>query len=350
MIVNKSCKLVFLIFTTKNLHNLFTNVMKHLTASLLLLVSFSSVLNCQTESLILYYPFDDIESIIIPDESGNGINGYGIYVLSASDRFGRENSALQFNGHSSYIEFEGDSVALPEYSYSAWIKVLEPPYFDSAGFIIDVGSQYGVDQFIAYTNSYSNYDLDGLLAQGYHNEGGSAWFSQYDFLEPDVWKFLVMTRSRNYFSFYIDGILVNSKNISNLTPSYGDDPLGRIGCRNTMHQYFNGYIDDVRIFNYAIDSATIDSLLNLSITDLDAGGEMLSCRIFPNPTCDYLEVELPDNSTSCAINVFDHMGRLIVNQKNKTQVDARYYARGMYFIRVQDLTNSKLYFYKFVKN
>jgi len=324
--------------------------MKHLTAIIFSLITFSYVLNCQTESLILYYPFDDIESNKIPDESGNGINGYGIYVLSASDRFGRENSALQFNGHSSYIEFEGDSVAFPEYSYSLWIKVLEPPHFDSAGFIIDVGSHYGVDQFIAYTNSYSNYDLDGLLAQGYHNEGGYAWFSQFDFLEPDVWKFLVMTRSRNYFSFYIDGILVNSRNISNLTPSYGDAPLGRIGCGNTMRQYFNGYIDDVRIFNYAIDSATIDSLLNLSPTDLDAQGEWLSCRIFPNPTPDYLNVELPGNSNSCSIEIYDHLGKLIGYQKNKTLIDARNYAKSMYFIRVQDLTCKKYYSYKFIKN
>lgn len=323
--------------------------MKASTATLLFLLLISSTIYCQNDSLILYYPFSNVDNMFIPDESGNVNNGLGYNIEPAVDRFGHEDNAMFFNGYNSYIEFEGQPFVLDEYSYALWIKVLQNPIYDSAGFIIDVGSAFAVDQFIAYTNSYSNYDLNGLLSQGYHNEGGSAWFTQHDFLEPDTWKFIVMTRSRNYFSVYIDGIMMDSRNISNYTPSYGDTPMGHIGCRNTMHQFFNGYIDDVRIFNYAIDSATIGSLFYTTIVDVNVGDEMTSSKIYPNPVQNTLHLQLPGNAICYTIKLYSSLGNTVAEFENVTEMDLNKLDRGLYFVKIQDITNNKMYTHKLIK-
>jgi hypothetical protein len=70
-------------------------------------------------------------------------------------------------------------------------------------------------------------------------------------------------RSGSNLITYEDGILANtcSASAASLLKSI---PLefGRISTLNDVNDYFNGLIDDVRIFNYALTAAQIKLLYN----------------------------------------------------------------------------------------
>ena len=67
------------------------------------------------------------------------------------------------------------------------------------------------------------------------------------------WIHLVMTRSGNVQRFYVDCRLVDtdSTTITSI-PNYGLGPKARIGTRENNTLFFNGKIDDVRIYNRAL--------------------------------------------------------------------------------------------------
>lgn len=284
-----------------------------------------------SDSLELYYPFNYITGMNVPDESGKQNHGAAFSVTRIPDRFGESDKALYFNGANSMIYFAADSLMFDTYTYALWVMVDElPPMYD-AGFIIDIGSYYGVDQYIAYTNSYSNYILDGVLTQGYNTDGSSSWIGQNDFLEFGVWSFITYTRSNDYIKQYINGEIIDSLNIEGLYPIYGDAPKGNIGCRNSQLQYFKGGIDDVRIYSYALSSETVYELYNETITDIVKNKES-GWTIFPNPTNDFLKVQCSEELKPSAIHIMDLTGRTVLRSKYINGIDLRFLPKGVYVV------------------
>lgn len=93
-----------------------------LTISVLLLFN---QIYCQisiNDSLELYYPFNEIYTKYVPDESGNLNRGIAFDIEPVEDRFGTQDKALYFRGDS-YVRFEADSFNFLEYTYAAWVKL-----------------------------------------------------------------------------------------------------------------------------------------------------------------------------------------------------------------------------------
>ncbi len=324
--------------------------MKKALASLyfLLLVVICISQNSTSDSLKLYYKFENIFGSMIFDESGNGNVGYRYNAYSYFDRFGRADHALRFNGNSSFVFFDANSLTFDEYSYCAWVSITETPSYGTAGFIIDLGSFYGVDQYIAYTNQYSLYTLDGALAQGYNTDESSSWISRNELFPMGVWKFIVYTRSNDFIKLYIDGELFDSLSINNVTPNYGDYPKGYIGCRNTMEQYFHGVIDDVRIYNIAISSDMVVKLYTEAIVDI--GDNIYNeAVIYPNPSSDFINISMPIKLEYLKVEILNSWGVPVKSFINKTRINVMDLTVGLYLLIITNMEDQSIRTYKVVK-
>ncbi|NOY51635.1 MAG: T9SS type A sorting domain-containing protein [Chlorobi bacterium] len=296
-------------------------------------------IKAQNSLNIFYYPLNNIYSSLVPDESGNFNRGIAYNTMPARDRFEQQDKALYFNG-SAYIKLDAGKYAFDEYSYSMWVKIIDQPYPGTAGFIFDIGSDYGVDQYLAYTNEYSNYSFNGFLGQGYNTNLSASWISQRDLVADNQWHFLVYTRSSNKLKLYFDANIIDSLNVDDLLPIYGEDIKGYIGCRNNLTQFFTGYIDDIRLYNYPIDKSLIDSLFVSFPLSISSVSE-LSFYAYPIPTRNKLNLVLNSNIKEFTASIYSVLGNKLLSFTNTKSINIETLTEGMYILKLHEKNGKK---------
>ncbi len=196
-----------------------------------------------SHGLVAYYPFNGNAT----DESGNENNGI-VYGSSLSeDRFGFPNCAYSFNGIDNYIKILSN-FSLKQVTISVWIK---PSVLPQEGSIIFKTVDYYNDWGLFFRDSLHILDdINNNNKQIYKNEISLDWHFIVATIDSDKQNLL-----------YIDGTLVGS----------GDYSLGNwnsfngflyIGQRGTdrYNGYFDGKIDDIRIYNRVLTDEEINSL------------------------------------------------------------------------------------------
>ena len=204
--------------------------------------------------LVVYYPFDGNSD----DKSGNENHGFVSGAQLTVDRFGQENRAYKFDGIDDKIIIP-DNPALDivdEITLAAWVKVEN--YGGGEGIISKV-----------WTNSRSPWELGIDTGTKRFRFMGGADYRKNLFhvidngtIELDQWYHIVGTASNGVALLYINGIEATSENYSGSFWENEYDVF--IGTRWTQdqryHHYFNGTIDDVRIYNYALSESEIQTL------------------------------------------------------------------------------------------
>ncbi|HPQ34916.1 MAG TPA: FISUMP domain-containing protein [Tenuifilaceae bacterium] len=225
-----------------------------------------------SSGLIAYYPFNGNSN----DGSGNGNNGTeNGGVALTTDRFGAENSAYSFDGIDDYISL-GVIQNYISHSFSGWFKIQGET------------SSYGVIVSKLYNDIYyaknSEIRIDGDHSNGFTISSqigtGSIWEGvQYNPVDTSIWNHFVFIfdDTEKTLKLYLNSSLVESKIISGYsdvesTPTYiGARPYWS-GADGTTF-FFNGYIDDVRIYNRALTADEIRELYHegdwSTVTDID---------------------------------------------------------------------------------
>ncbi len=204
-----------------------------------------------TDGLIAYYPFNGNAD----DESGNGNDGTVYGPTLTIDRFGHSNTAYSFDGTDDYIDI-GNKVK-PNFpiTVSSWIKVNNYSHIGSI-FRNDLvnSSAYRYGLMLAYNN--------GVLTIAVY-EGFSApdnrrnTFSEDDVVTPGVWhNFTAVFHSHTDMESFLDGIqLAITSEGSGSSMKYSTNN-GGIGNRSGGY-YFNGLLDDIRVYNRALSEDEI---------------------------------------------------------------------------------------------
>jgi len=250
-----------------------------------------------TNGLVLYQSFDgpfmdwSQTSAQARDKSGLGNNGAAMGSLSQSSvRLGKLGQALSFNGSS-------DSVSTPNslgtsntaFSVTTWFKTS-----DNAGSSYDVivgkegaGTWYnGEWQVDTYGNSTDN----GLRFYVY--SGGSSHIVAIDTnnIFDGNWHQVTAVASASSLVLYLDGTQVATDPTFTLPNQYNDDIW--IGARKDSgnHNYFNGQIDEVRVYNRALSPSEVTSLyrlggekVNMSLTNKMADSSLVGLWTFDGP-------------------------------------------------------------------
>ncbi|MEY3219843.1 MAG: hypothetical protein RIT27_1200 [Pseudomonadota bacterium] len=209
------------------------------------------------DGLVAYYPFDGNAF----DESGNGNDGTVYGATLTTDRNGKTKSAYKLNA-GNYIEVADSSLLQPKHiTLHAWVN-LNP-----------VNSNHMIFGKINYANAASEQYTFGFVngqQLGFHikrNSGcraGYGWSSLYgnQNLPLNTWSSVDATWDGSVMKVYANGELVGTKTDA---PSGeidecvgGNLQIGRNWVKDT--RFFNGQLDDVRIYNRALSDAEIKQL------------------------------------------------------------------------------------------
>ncbi len=214
--------------------------------------------------LVACYPF----STNANDMSGNNNDGTVNGATLTADRFGKANSAYNFDGNS-YISIAPDQFKNTNYSYSLWVNLDALPVETDNNSFFSVGGP-GADQNLSVLYKYFSETNTGFNSGGY-NVGNPVVSNNLTGSLPNTgrWYHLVSTRDNNTVKLYVDGVLIanNSGNSSTngTDAAYSNPAYAVIGSRvgqNGYFQFTKGSIDDVHIYNRVINADEVKALFD----------------------------------------------------------------------------------------
>ena len=204
-----------------------------------------------TDGLVAYYPFNGNAN----DESGNGNNGTVYGATLTGDRFGNSQSAYYFNGTSYITVKHTASLNTGLFTISAWVKAHGTG--DGYQHIISKSINSG-GSLLGYCLQYYYLSAEqGNNKYGFWTANGSTDnHLLYNNVIVDSWTYIVGTFNGSNVKFYINGICVDSA-ICSVSLTNVDLHIGNMSDNNN---FLTGSIDDIRIYNRALNAQEIQSL------------------------------------------------------------------------------------------
>jgi hypothetical protein len=259
---------------------------------------------------VAHYPLDGDAM----DISGNGRHGTLFGPTPAVDRFGNPSGALWFDGVDHWIRAQGDGLPEAERTVALWFnanQVQNHPVLLGYGgggcgtswFMGINATRYGTGPYVS-----SHCDVNTLL----HPEETTT----------GVWHHWAISTDPAGTRMYLDGVEVesNANFVTNTTTVGTDLAIGVDVGANGIAPYvdanvgfFQGLLDDVRIYDRALTPAEIADLAG-DVTAVGPGGhEQFGLREpFPNPAHGAFRVEfsLP-SATPASVELIDVAGRRV---------------------------------------
>ena len=200
-----------------------------------------------TDGLVAWYPFNNITGSVVPDASDNEHNGVNHGASSTTDRHGNQNSAMDFDGVNDYVDCNAQLLnnSLISFSISVWLNIED--YIHTYPMIVGQARIHlGIDQSIAKFRAYTGASWSGP-------EGGN--------LVNGTWYHLVgiWNTQNSKQKLYINNALIATSNISG-NINYLSEDTGLGARTNAGESALKGKLDDIRIYNRALDEDEIDAL------------------------------------------------------------------------------------------
>lgn len=200
-----------------------------------------------SNGLVAFYPFNGNAN----DQTSNGNHGVVHGATLTANRFGTLNSAYYFDGINDDIT--GTTSNWPFYksprTISVWGKLGSLPQWTNALLLT-----YGVAQLHSSNAIY--FQLVSGQEKVFYTAYQDEVSTNYDYKIND-WYHFVGTFDGSVATLYVNGILVASEN----KPSWNNMPANfHIGSLDNWTSWFNGAIDDIRIYNRVLSQDEILSL------------------------------------------------------------------------------------------
>jgi gliding motility-associated-like protein len=247
--------------------------MKNTSLVFLLLLYFStsfSQVNLNS-GLLAYYPFNGNAN----DASGNGNNATFNNATLTNDRLGNPNSAYVFNGIDNFIQVPNSSSlnTTNQISICAWMKVsgFYPGPCHGNNIVMKGDGDYLPGNYmIRFDDSFftNNQNCSITTADVNHESFfglGSTPYSTTPFIKPDQWYSVVYTCDGSTAKIYVNCQLVGSGPVNGISFSNSYDLfLGKLNSAQYPY-WFNGVMDEVRIYNRPINADEVNAYGDCSI-------------------------------------------------------------------------------------
>ncbi len=203
-----------------------------------------------------YYDFEENGTLSAHDQWGN----YSA-VLSASTTWTQGkigNAAVNLNGgSSSFIQLEdGIMENLNDFTISTWIK---PTTSSTWARVFDFGMDTNSNMFLTTKNGSDGKFRFAIKS----NDGAEQRINTTIAPTNGDWTHVAVTLNNSVGILYIDGVEVGRNDAITITPStLGKTIKNYIGKSQWPDPYFNGAIDDFKIYNRALSSTEIESLVS----------------------------------------------------------------------------------------
>jgi hypothetical protein len=302
--------------------------------------------------LLAYYPFCGNAN----DVSGNNNNGTVSGAVLVPDRFGNANSAYSFDGTTSYI-----SGVVPDFplqntprTISQWFYTTSAPSANFSETIFSWGdnlqSEDEVFGSILWNTNVTPLSIGSWVGD---HTGGNDAVIPYNY-SLNTWYHLVVVYNNSTDSIYINGTYLGSKTTTGLITAADLFIIGRAIEKNS---YFKGTIDDIGVWNRALNSTEISQVYNLgdicfalpvhlqSFTAVQNKGDAdLQWKTVTEVNNNHFEIERSSNGTS-----FTSIGTVSGNNNTATVHDYSFADNhtlaGINYYRLKQVDNDGNYFY-----
>lgn len=207
---------------------------------------------------VAWYKFDEgTGTSTVRDSSGNNLTGTMNGSMTASDWVpGKVGKALDFDGSDDTVSYT-DGTSSPfdvtsAYTLSVWFYPRSLSFPFGWANIVTKGDNYPSDM---YGIGISDTGLITFIYNRVSGGRGSA-DSATGLITAGKWYHAEAVYGGSYAYLYLDGNLVAQSTFSNTNNNVDNYPF-MIGNRNTNGLFFNGMIDDVKLYNYARTPAQI---------------------------------------------------------------------------------------------
>src|SRR3990167_8037062 len=221
-----------------------------------------------TNGLVGYWSFDgkDMAGVTAYDRSGNANNG--TLTNGPTRAIGKIGQGLSFDGVDDVID-AGTNITPKAngISGSAWVNMLG---------VADIANDDRVVMSLWTTGSTGNFNF-GVGDYGLANDNRLSFTANPDDTWPNVlstgtinlngWQHIAFTYDGSNVRFYFNGTLDSSPVFSTslLTTAGQRFVLGNVNLTNTDNN-FQGYLDDVRVYNRALSGDEIKRLYKIGAT------------------------------------------------------------------------------------
>jgi hypothetical protein len=234
--------------------------------------------------LIGYWPFNGNAN----DESGNNNNGTVNGAIISSDRFGTSNNSYSFNRN---IQNEINVVnstslnSISNITISLWVKLSSYGASNQSGYnhYINKSDQNNNHQFVFANNNTELY---------FYFSGGGNYFPTNNLPPLNQWTNIIVTYQydgtiqNSFCKFYINGNLVDSiLTTQALNYSNYDIRIGNFG--NSFYNRLDGQLDDIVIWNRALNSNEIQQLYSGTSYAWSTGETTATINPTPTATTTY---------------------------------------------------------------
>jgi len=287
--------------------------------------SYSSILNFTTnpaESKIAEYSFDNTYNNLlgsVPFASNSGTS-------FTTDRHGNTSGAININSTGSTATITGLPYGNAPRTVSVWVKVNA---YNSAFPFHNTIFSYGA---FSNSNAFGFSITDGFtMVLGYNNN-----YTALSTNNLATWDHYVCAYDGTNAKVYKNGILLGSQAIVWNTINNSDE--FRIGIGVGGEFWFNGAIDDLKIYNYVLTDTEISNLhANNTLSSSDYSQKNLEVALYPNPVDDILNIETVLELQS--VEIYNIQGQK-VKTSNQKQLNVSDLATGLYLVKIQDFENN----------
>jgi hypothetical protein len=218
-----------------------------LMAVVLAAVLFAGMANAE---MIAHWTFDEGTGNIAHDSTVNANNGT---IYNGNWASGVLNGALQFNGSSTYAVVPNSSSLniTGSITVSAWLKINSIP----TNYVGIVAKGEGDPSYNLEFNA-SGASVGLVFADSsYHGANSNA-------LTTNTWYLITGTYDMSQIKLYVNG---NLQGVTNYTGTYqsNSEPLYIGNQQPGAGRYYNGLLDDLRIYNNALTASEIQQLYNV---------------------------------------------------------------------------------------
>ncbi|MCU4157440.1 T9SS type A sorting domain-containing protein [Carboxylicivirga sp. A043] len=275
------------------------------------------------DHLIAHYPFNGNAN----DESGEEHHGTVYGASLASDRNGNTNQAYQFDGVDDYIDL-GDWINGGATTITFWARW---EAFHNYSRVVDLANGSSSDNIVV-----SNYQQGNRLFCQIYSTSTRNLTSTDNIITQGQWDFYAISVDETgHFKMYKNATLVD-ENISGVMPRELLRTEQFIGRSNfSQDGYFQGYIDDVRIYNKAIETSDINTVYNALSTNNSEIISLKSIKAYPNPVVSNLTVQLAGND--CRLTLYNQNGRCVLDKTSKNteeEISMDKMQPGVYILRI----------------
>jgi hypothetical protein len=224
---------------------------------------------------VAHWKFDECSGDTVYDSSGNGNDGtiypqtgnaVGTCSGTSGDMWadgtnGKRNAALAFDGTDDYVETT--DIYVNNFTITAWAWA-DPSISGSYVGVVNKWDTGGGDA----ADDWGMYYHSGNYAYWLYTDAGTLSDDTSTTFPTGQWTFMAMTYDGEYYRGYADGLQVG-QDIQGSPPQDTNDGTWNITIGSNRTEttgvptyFFEGLIDDVRIYNYVMTQQQMDILMN----------------------------------------------------------------------------------------